>query len=66
MIQIDYYAWMYSVGVRWGIWFIIGLLIAIWMYRDAQAEGENPKLWFIIGLLLGIIGLIIWLFYKRE
>ena len=43
------------------IWFIIGILIAIWVYKDAEKRGSSGILWLIIVLLTGIIGLIIWL-----
>ena len=40
---------------------IIGILIAIWVYRDAEKRGSSGVLWLIIVLLTSIIGLIIWL-----
>lgn len=40
---------------------IIGILIAIWVYKDAERRGSSGILWLIICLFLGIIGLIIWL-----
>jgi len=43
------------------IWFIIGILIAIWVYKDAEKRGSSGVLWLIIVILIGIIGLIIWL-----
>ena len=43
------------------IWLIIAILIAIWVYRDAQKRGESGALWLIIVILTSIIGLIIWL-----
>lgn len=42
------------------IFFVIGILIAIWVYRDAEKRGSSGVLWLIICLLTGIIGLIIW------
>ena len=41
--------------------FIIGILIAIWVYRDAEKRGSSGVLWLIIVLLTSIVGLIIWL-----
>ena len=53
----------------WGIflivWCVIGILVAIWVYRDAEARGENGVLWLIIVILLGIIGLIIYLIVRK-
>lgn len=43
------------------IWFIIAILIAIWVYRDAEKRGSSGALWLIIVIITGIIGLIIWL-----
>jgi len=43
------------------IWFIIGILIAIWVYKDAEKRGSSGVLWLIIVILIGIVGLIIWL-----
>jgi hypothetical protein len=41
--------------------FIIFLLIAIWVYRDAEKRGSSGVLWLLLVLITGIIGLIIWL-----
>ncbi len=43
------------------IWFIIAILIAIWVYKDANKRGSSGALWLIIVILTGIVGLIIWL-----
>ena len=43
------------------IWLIIAILIAIWVYRDAEKRGSSGVLWLIIVIIAGIIGLIIWL-----
>jgi len=55
------------VGIIFAIvWFVVGIIIAIWVYKDANAKGENGVLWLIICILLGIIGLIIWLIVRRN
>jgi len=43
------------------IWFIIAIVLAIWVYKDAEKRGSSGALWLIIFLLTGFIGLIIWL-----
>ena len=43
------------------IFLIIGIVLAVWVYKDAQKRGSSGALWLIIVLLTGIIGLIIWL-----
>lgn len=50
----------------WIIPVIIGIIIAFWMYKDAEKRDENGILWLIIGLVLGIIGLIIWLVIRPD
>ncbi|MGQ9723367.1 MAG: hypothetical protein ACUVXA_18845 [Candidatus Jordarchaeum sp.] len=47
------------------VWCVIGIIIAIWVYRDAQSRGMNGALWLIICILLGIIGLIIYLVVRE-
>jgi len=48
------------------VWFIVAILIAVWVYRDAEKRGESGVLWLIIVLITGIIGLIIWLIIRRD
>jgi len=48
------------------IWFIIGILICIWVYKDAKSRGMSPVLWLLITLFLGIIGLIIYLVIRKP
>lgn len=43
---------------------IIGIVLAIWVYRDAEKRGSSGALWLIIVLITGIIGLIIWLIVR--
>jgi len=48
------------------LWFIIWLLIAIWVYKDAEARGMGGALWLIIVILIGLIGLIIYLVVRKD
>jgi len=43
------------------IFFIIAIVLAIWVYKDAEKRGSSGALWLIIVIFTGIIGLIIWL-----
>lgn len=43
------------------IMFIIWIVLAIWVYKDAEKRGKSGALWLIIVIITGIIGLIIWL-----
>jgi len=68
----DEYDWYGDEGAEWVlfglglacilpiIWFIIAILIAIWVYRDAEKRDSSGGLWLIIVIFTGIIGLIIW------
>ncbi len=46
--------------------FIIWIILAVWVYKDAKARGENAVLWLLIVLITGIIGLIIWLIVRPK
>jgi hypothetical protein len=48
------------------VWFIIGILLCIWVYRDAENRGMNGVLWLIVVLIAGIIGLIIYLVVRKD
>ncbi len=48
------------------VWFIIGILLCIWVYRDAESRGMNGVLWLIIVLIAGIVGLIIYLVVRKD
>jgi len=43
------------------IWLIVFILIAIWVYKDAEKRGSSGILWLLIVIVLGLIGIIIWL-----
>ncbi len=47
-------------------WLVIFILIAIWVYRDAESRGMGGALWLIIVILLGIIGLIVYLIVRGS
>ena len=47
------------------VWCVIGIILAIWVYRDAQSRGMNGALWLIITIFLGLIGLIIYLVVRE-
>jgi thiol:disulfide interchange protein len=45
-------------------WFVVALLIAVWLYKDAEKRGQSGVLWLIIALIAGIFGLIVWLLVR--
>ncbi len=50
--------------------FIIAILIAVWVYKDAKKrypEGSSmPVVWLLIVLITGLIGLIIYLIVRPK
>lgn len=47
-------------------WFVIAILIAVWVYRDANSRGMSGALWVIIVFFLGLIGLIVYLIVRSD
>jgi len=48
------------------VWFVIGILLCIWVYKDAERRGMNAVLWLIVVLIAGIVGFIIYLVVRKE
>lgn len=48
------------------IWFILGFLLALWVYKDAQKRVHNENIWIIIVLFLSIVGFLIYIFFREE
>lgn len=48
------------------VYYVIGLLIAIWVYRDAKKRDMNAAVWLLIVLLTGCIGCIIYLVVRKD
>ncbi|KYK26652.1 hypothetical protein AYK20_03315 [Thermoplasmatales archaeon SG8-52-1] len=48
------------------VWFVLWLLVAIWVYKDAEKREKSGVMWIIIVILLGVIGFIIWLLVRGE
>lgn len=46
------------------IWFVVAILLAVWVYKDAEKRGMGGVLWLIVVLIAGIIGLIIYLIVR--
>jgi len=45
---------------------VLSLLIAIWVYRDAESRGMSGVLWLIVVLVAGLIGLLIYLIVRGD
>jgi len=50
----------------WLIFFILGLLLCVWVYRDAKSRGMEAGIWVLVVVLAGILGLIIYLVVRRD
>ena len=60
---------MFAIGAFCMVYvviFIVWIILAIWVYRDAQERGMSGALWLIIVLITGIIGLIIYLVVRHD
>lgn len=47
-------------------WFVIGILLCVWVYNDAESRRMNGGLWLIIVLISGPVGLIVYLIVRGE
>lgn len=59
---------MYIMGIVWVIFLvflIIGILLAIWVYKDAKKREMNAVLWLIIVLIFGCCGCIVYLIVRK-
>lgn len=48
------------------IWFIIGILLLIWVYQDAESRGMDGLLWALIVFFLSLIGLVLYLVVREN
>jgi heme/copper-type cytochrome/quinol oxidase subunit 2 len=62
--QEEWLVWGWGLCLVPIVWLVIGILIAIWVYKDAESRGMNGALWLIVVILTGIIGLIIYLLVR--
>jgi TctA family transporter len=44
---------------------VVCIVLAVWVYRDANERGMDATIWLLIVLLTGIIGLIIYLIVRE-
>jgi hypothetical protein len=45
---------------------IVFIIIALWVYRDAESRGMSGVLWLLVVLVGGIIGLIVYLIVRKD
>ena len=46
-------------------WIIISIILALWVYKDTQERGESSA-WMLAPLLVGLIGLVIYLIFRKQ
>ncbi len=45
---------------------ILHVVVALWVYKDAESRGQNAALWLIIALFAPVMGVVIWLILRGE
>ena len=58
--------WFFVVVLFALVWFVIGILILIWVYQDAESRGMDGLLWALIVFFLNIIGLVLYLVVRES
>ena len=48
------------------VFYIIGILIAVWVYKDAKKRDMNAAVWLLIVLVTGCIGCIVYLVIRNK
>ncbi len=46
------------------VFLIIGIALAVWVYKDAKKRDMNAAVWLLVVLLTGCIGCIIYLIVR--
>ncbi len=60
------YHWIYML-VGGIVLFVVNLLIAKYMHKDAiKREIQNSEFWLIIGFFLGVFGLLLYIFVRKN
>lgn len=66
--MLDYFTWGRIVDnwISWGIGTIISIIVAVWIYGDANARGKSGIVWGIFGFFFSLITLIVWLIVRPK
>lgn len=48
-------------------WFVVGIVLLVWVARDAKARGmDGAAIWMLLVLVTGFFGLIIYIFARPS
>ena len=65
--QLEWFWWMAGwMMIIPLVWFALAIIIAVYVYRDAEKRGMGGALWLVIILVTGIIGLIVYLVVRKP
>lgn len=60
------YYWIFAL-VGGVVYFVVSLLIAKYMHKDALKRGiKNSEFWLIIGFIFNLIGLLLYIFVRKN
>jgi hypothetical protein len=56
---------IWSILTGFVISFVIGIILAVWVYKDAKKRDMDAAVWLLIVLITGCIGCIIYLIVRE-
>jgi len=65
-VEGDIYLLVSAVLIFIIVFFIIAVLIAVWVYREAERRGMSGVLWLLVVMLTSIFGLIVFLIVRKD
>lgn len=58
--------WIFMIGGGIAL-LVVNLLIAKYMHKDAIKRGiKNNEFWLLIGFILGLLGLLLYVFVRKN
>jgi len=58
--------WWFPVVIFLLVWYVLSIVLAIWVYRDAKRRGLDATLWLVIVILIGPVGAVIYLVVRER
>ena len=63
VLQVDDLACSMTICLAFFVFYIV---IATWVYKDAESRGMSGALWVVLVIFLGVVGLIIYLIIRNP